>query len=138
MTSGSQSPPVRPPGFAYRDGNRPGKAGATGSGVKQLVLHCEGLPLLKLAERFDTPLYVYSAAMIGARYEAFDAAFRGQPHTVCYSVKANSNLTILRLLARKGCGFDVVWGENSSVSSPPIARPRRKWCSPASEKRARK
>ena len=101
---------MRPPGFVYRDGNRPGKAGATGSGVKQLVLHCEGVPLLKLAEQYDTPLYVYSAAMIGARYEAFDAAFRDQPHTICYSVKANSNLTILRLLARKGCGFDVVSG----------------------------
>jgi diaminopimelate decarboxylase len=57
-----------------------------------------------------TPLYVYSAAMIRERYDAFDAAFREQPHTICYSVKANSNLTVLRMLARKGCGFDVVSG----------------------------
>ncbi len=50
-----------------------------------------------------TPLYVYSAAMIRERYTAFDAAFRDQLHTICYSVKANSNLSILRMLARKGC-----------------------------------
>jgi diaminopimelate decarboxylase len=48
--------------------------------------------------------------MIRERYEAFDGAFRDVPHTICYSVKANSNLTILRMLARKGCGFDVVSG----------------------------
>jgi diaminopimelate decarboxylase len=48
--------------------------------------------------------------MIGERYADFDAAFREQPHTICYSVKANSNLTILRMFARKGCGFDVVSG----------------------------
>jgi diaminopimelate decarboxylase len=73
-------------------------------------LHCEGASLQKLAEQYGTPLYVYSAAMIRERYDAFDAAFRDQPHTICYSVKANSNLTILRMLARKGCGFDVVSG----------------------------
>jgi diaminopimelate decarboxylase len=48
--------------------------------------------------------------MIRERYEAFDAAFRNQSHLICYSVKANSNLSILRMLARKGCGFDVVSG----------------------------
>jgi len=74
------------------------------------ALHCEDVPLRKLAEQFGTPLYVYSAAMIRERYEAFDGAFRDVPHTICYSVKANSNLTILRMLARKGCGFDVVSG----------------------------
>jgi diaminopimelate decarboxylase len=66
--------------------------------------------LRKLAEQYGTPLYVYSAAMIRERYDAFDSAFRDQPHTICYSVKANSNLSILRMLARKGCGFDVVSG----------------------------
>jgi diaminopimelate decarboxylase len=63
-----------------------------------------------LAARYGTPLYVYSANMIRQRYDEFDAAFREQPHTICYSVKANSNLSILRMLARKGCGFDVVSG----------------------------
>jgi diaminopimelate decarboxylase len=66
--------------------------------------------LPKLAAQYGTPLYVYSSAMIRERYDAFDAAFQGVPHTICYSVKANSNLSILRLLAKKGCGFDVVSG----------------------------
>ncbi|HSY91784.1 MAG TPA: diaminopimelate decarboxylase [Candidatus Binatus sp.] len=105
MTSRSQNPAARPPGFVYH---------ATKRGLLRrdgpLALHCEDVPVQKLAEQYGTPIYVYSVAMIRGRYEAFDAAFRGQPHTICYSVKANSNLTILRLLARKGCGFDVVSG----------------------------
>ena len=90
----------RPPGFVYRESKR----------VGQFVLHAEGVALAKLAAEYGTPLYVYSAATIQSRYKAFDGAFRGLAHTVCYSVKANSNLSILRLLARKGCGFDVVSG----------------------------
>jgi diaminopimelate decarboxylase len=74
------------------------------------VLQCEDIPLTKLAEKFGTPLYVYSSETISARRSAFERAFRDIPHTICYSVKANSNLSILRLLARKGCGFDVVSG----------------------------
>jgi diaminopimelate decarboxylase len=61
-------------------------------------------------ERFGTPLYVYSASTIRERMRTFQQAFRKFPHTVCYSVKANSNLAILRLLAGMGCGFDVVSG----------------------------
>jgi diaminopimelate decarboxylase len=68
------------------------------------------VPLENLAERFGTPLYVYSASAIRQRLCAFEQAFRKIPHTVCYSVKANSNLGILRLLAGMGCGFDVVSG----------------------------
>jgi diaminopimelate decarboxylase len=74
------------------------------------VLHCEGVAVPQLAERYGTPLYIYSAATIRERLTAFQSAFRGVPHTICYSVKANSNLSILRLLARAGCGFDVVSG----------------------------
>ncbi|PYX25234.1 MAG: diaminopimelate decarboxylase [Acidobacteria bacterium] len=74
------------------------------------VLGCDEIPLTRLAERFGTPLYVYSASTIRERMRAFQRAFRKAPHTVCYSVKANSNLTILRLLAGMGCGFDVVSG----------------------------
>jgi len=74
------------------------------------LLHCDQVSLADLAERFGTPLYVYSASTIRARMRAFERAFRKMPHTVCYSVKANSNLSILRLLARMGCGFDVVSG----------------------------
>jgi diaminopimelate decarboxylase len=73
-------------------------------------LHCDDVPLSRLAERFGTPLYVYSGSTIRRRMLAFDRAFGKAPHTVCYSVKANSNLSILRLLARMGCGFDVVSG----------------------------
>lgn len=73
-------------------------------------LFCDKVPMSSLAEKYGTPLYVYSAHHIEARYKAFDAAFRKVPHTICYSVKANSNLTILKLLARLKSGFDVVSG----------------------------
>ena len=75
-----------------------------------MVLHCDELPLPHLAECFGTPLYVYSASMIRQRMQTFDRAFRHIPHTVCYSLKANANLSILRLLAKMGCGFDIVSG----------------------------
>jgi diaminopimelate decarboxylase len=104
MTSRSQKPIGRS-GFIYRET----KHGIFRRGG-QFVLHCEGVALPKLAEQYGTPLYVYSATTIRQRYDAFDNAFRDVPHTICYSVKANSNLTILRMLARKGCGFDVVSG----------------------------
>lgn len=90
---------VRPPSFLYRK---------AGSRLNATFMHCEGLSLEVLAKRFGTPLYVYSAATIESRLRAFDAAFRGVPHTICYSVKANSNRSILRLMSAQGCGFDVV------------------------------
>jgi diaminopimelate decarboxylase len=73
-------------------------------------LHAEGVPLAAVAERFGTPCFVYSRAAIESGYREFDAAFAGQPHLVCYAVKANSNLAVLNLLARAGCGFDIVSG----------------------------
>ena len=73
-------------------------------------LYCEAVALERLAARHGTPLYVYSAAMIRARLRAFAGAFRAIPHTLCYSVKANSTLAILRLVAGEGAGFDVVSG----------------------------
>jgi diaminopimelate decarboxylase len=105
MTSRIENPVVRSPGFFYREKKR----GIFRRGG-QFVLHCEDVALSKLAEQHGTPLYVYSATTIRERYDAFDNAFRDLPHTICYSVKANSNLTILRMLARRGCGFDVVSG----------------------------
>jgi diaminopimelate decarboxylase len=105
MTSRSGPAPVRLPGFVYRETKR-GFLRRTG----RHVLHCEDVALTKLAEEYGTPLYVYSTAIIRERYDAFAAGFRNIPHLICYSVKANSNLGILRLLARKGCGFDVVSG----------------------------
>jgi diaminopimelate decarboxylase len=106
MSSRSQTPAsARPPGFTFRETKR-GILRRT----RQSVLYCEEVALPKLAEQYATPLYVYSAAMIRERYDAFDGAFSDIPHTICYSVKANSNLSVLRLLAKKGCGFDVVSG----------------------------
>ncbi len=72
------------------------------------MLHCDQISVASLAERFGTPLYVYSASTMRERMRIFDHAFRNVPHTVCYSVKANSTLGILRLLFKTGCGFDVV------------------------------
>jgi len=74
------------------------------------VLHCEGVDLIDLAERAGTPCYVYSAAGIVERYRAYDRALNGLPHRVCYAVKANGNLSVLRLLAAEGAGFDIVSG----------------------------
>src|SRR5205085_2985127 len=73
-------------------------------------LHCDAIPITTLVKRFGTPLYVYSASAIRQRVQEFESAFRHIEHTLCYSVKANSNLTILRLLKKSGCGFDVVSG----------------------------
>ncbi len=73
-------------------------------------MHADAVPLSKLAGQYGTPLYVYSGSAIDQRYRQFDEAFHGCEHTICYSVKANSNLSILRLLARLGAGFDVVSG----------------------------
>ncbi len=105
MTLRSDSPAVaRPPGFNYRGIKRAsGHAGP-------LVLHAEDVALPPLAAKYGTPLYIYSSATIRERYQTFDRAFRGIVHSVCYSVKANSNLSILRLLAKLGCAFDVVSG----------------------------
>src|SRR5271166_5586487 len=96
---------VRPPGFSFRE-IRAGRLRHSGT----LSLYCEKVSLSTLAERYGTPLYVYSASAILARLAAFRRAFNSVPHTICYSVKANSNLNILRLLAKAGCGFDIVSG----------------------------
>ncbi len=96
----------RPPAFSYRRA-RDGDVSERSPGS---ILHCDQVPLADLAEHFGTPLYVYSASAIRERMRAFERAFGKVPHTVCYSVKANSNLSILRLLAGMGCGFDVVSG----------------------------
>ena len=66
------------------------------------------MALASLAESYGTPLYVYSAAAVRARMQAFERAFASIPHTICYSVKANSALGILRLVASEGAGFDIV------------------------------
>ena len=104
----SRSPGRRPerlPAFSYRAVSRGLFRRSTES-----ILCCDRIPLPRLAEHFGTPLYVYSASMIRERVRGFERAFRSADHTVCYSVKANSSLGILRLLAAMGAGFDVVSG----------------------------
>lgn len=80
--------------FDYRDGQ----------------LHAEDAPVTGLAERFGTPLYVYSTATLTRHFTAYDSAFAAAPHLTCYSVKACSNLSILKLLAGLGAGMDIVSG----------------------------
>jgi diaminopimelate decarboxylase len=74
------------------------------------ALHCGKVSLETLARRFGTPLYVYSADQIAERLHLFQESFEGREHLVCYAVKANSALAILKLLADRGAGFDIVSG----------------------------
>ncbi|WP_319466866.1 diaminopimelate decarboxylase [uncultured Pseudodesulfovibrio sp.] len=80
--------------FEYRDGK----------------LFAEEANVTDLAEKFGTPLYVYSAATFRRHFKAFDSAFSGLDHLTCYSVKANSNLSVLKMLAEEGAGMDIVSG----------------------------
>jgi diaminopimelate decarboxylase len=73
-------------------------------------LRCGDVELSELAERFGTPLFVYSADDVRERVGMLEREFAGVDHTVCYAVKANSALALLRLLAGMGCGFDIVSG----------------------------
>jgi len=92
-------PTVRPMAFTYSKPSR---------GIA--ALQCDKVALSRLARDFGTPLYCYSATGVRVRHGTFARAFAGVAHTICYSVKANSNLAILKLLAKLGCGFDVVSG----------------------------
>jgi diaminopimelate decarboxylase len=80
--------------FEYRDGQ----------------LYCEDVDLKRVAEKFGTPTYVYSAETIGDHYKRLNAALAPLDHLICYAVKANSNRAILKLLVRAGAGFDIVSG----------------------------
>ena len=80
--------------FAYREGK----------------LFAEEISVTTLAEEYGTPLYIYSAATLRRHFEAFDSAFSGLDHLTCFSVKANSNLSLLKLLGEMGAGMDIVSG----------------------------
>ena len=80
--------------FHYRDGH----------------LFCEDVDLTRPAEKFGTPLYIYSTATLLDHYTRLDAALAPLDHLICYAVKANSNRAILRLLLEAGAGFDIVSG----------------------------
>lgn len=75
-------------------------------------LTVEGIPLSGLSDRHGTPLYVYSGGAIRESHRRLTTALRGLPVQICYAVKANSNLSILKFLSRLGVGCDLVsYGE---------------------------
>lgn len=74
------------------------------------VLFAEEVSVADLAKQYGTPLYIYSAATFKRHFHAFDSAFDAVDHLTCFSVKANSNLAVLKMLAREGAGMDIVSG----------------------------
>jgi diaminopimelate decarboxylase len=93
-SAGVVDPASYTPGFSYR-------------GSK---LFCERVSVAAVAKRYGTPAYLYSRASIEQTYRSLDSAFVTLPHTICYAMKANSNLGILRVFAALGSGFDIVSG----------------------------
>src|SRR5215472_9103941 len=73
-------------------------------------LYCEGVPLETLARKFGTPLYVYSQSTLTRHFQELDNALAPVEHMICFAVKSNSNLSVLRALAQLGSGFDIVSG----------------------------
>jgi diaminopimelate decarboxylase len=73
-------------------------------------LHCEDVPVSRIAKEVGTPCYVYSHATLLRHFRAYDSAFRNIPHVIAFAMKANSNLAILRLMAKEGSGADIVSG----------------------------
>jgi len=87
------------PRFAWRQ---------VGAGSREV--YCEGISLVEIASSFGTPSYVYSQRAIENAFDEFSAGLKGLPHLQCFAVKANGSLSILKLLATRGSGFDVVSG----------------------------
>ncbi len=77
---------------------------------KDGILTCDGVSLAEAAERFGTPLFVYGRSVIEGAWDAYEAAFASVPHRICYAVKANGNGALLRMLADRGAGADIVSG----------------------------
>jgi diaminopimelate decarboxylase len=73
-------------------------------------LFCEDLPVARIAEEVGTPVYIYSHATLTRHFRAFDEAFAAVPHVICFAMKANANLAVLKLFAGLGGGLDVVSG----------------------------
>lgn len=73
-------------------------------------LYAEDVPVKSLAEQYGTPLYIYSYKTLSKHFHAYAEAYHDFPHIICYALKANSNGAILRLLAKDGCGADIVSG----------------------------
>lgn len=77
---------------------------------KKNMLQIDGVSLKPLVEKYGTPLYVYSDAVLRANVASYQKALRSLPHRVCYAMKANSNGTVISTLAQMGCGADIVSG----------------------------
>ena len=75
---------------------------------KDGILHAEDVPVAAIAEAVGTPFYCYSTATLTRHYQVFDTAFADIDHSICYSMKANSNLAVIRTFAALGAGADVV------------------------------
>src|SRR5262249_18375248 len=73
-------------------------------------LHCEAVPVERIAEAAGSPVYVYSATALAEAYAAYPSAFAGAPRLVSYSIKSNPNLAVVHLLVRRGAGVDVTSG----------------------------
>ncbi len=73
-------------------------------------LHADGVPIERIARQVGTPVFVYSATALGERYDELDRAFAGTPHLVCYAIKSNMNLAVVRTLVARGAGVDVTSG----------------------------
>ncbi len=78
--------------------------------IQRGELYAEGVPVSKLADTYGTPLYIYSAKTITDHFDRLTQALKPLDHLICYALKANSNLALLRLLAQRGSGFDLVSG----------------------------
>src|ERR1700752_3032396 len=89
------------------------------------VLHAEAVSLLDIADRGGTPFYCYSTATLERHYRVFTDAFAGEKVLVCYAMKANSNQSVLRTLARLGAGADVVSGGELKRALPGGNPPRK-------------
>ena len=73
-------------------------------------VYCEGVPLAQVAARYGTPTYVYSQCSVENAFDEIASGLRRLPHLLCFAVKANGNLSLLKLLAARGSGFDIVSG----------------------------
>lgn len=74
------------------------------------LLHCEGLSVAQMASQIGTPFYLYSSQSMQEQFRAYDRAFASIPHVICFSMKANSNLAVVRLFVNEGGGVDIVSG----------------------------
>jgi diaminopimelate decarboxylase len=97
----SLDPTAYTPEYSYRP---------VGAHSSEQELHCEGVSLEDIAKALGTPAYVYSQKSIQNAYRKLDAALGSLPHALCYAVKANANLSVLRVLKNLGAGFDIVSG----------------------------